>query len=1237
MPLSSRLTGLRAWLEASFSIPQSRIARHRTRRATARPAVECLEDRTAPALLVNTTLLGGSGNDNAIADAVDSPGNIYITGTTGSSSFPGTSQTNPSGSGFLSKLDSSGRLLWSTLYGPGGGSAIALDSSGNVYIPGWYDGLVFKFNSSGALVWSADIGAETGGYFVSAAVDWVGDVCVVGTATTTGFPNGDVLVAKLDSSGNLLWSRDLGGNGPLGAVALAVVVDSSNNFFVSGGESAPTFPGTTQTNTTGGNVGFVSKLDSSGTLQWSTLSGGGFGIALDSSGNIYSTGFTTCKLDPSGKLLWSNNLAGTDLALDSAGNTYLAGGVGGGSTTLPGTSQTGSKNANYVGLAKLNASGELVWLYLVGGSGDDSLSSGGALGGYLAMDSSGNFYIAGGTSSTDFPGASQPLAGSSDAFVTKLQVLDTPSAILSSLQSALATNSSVTLLANSSADAQAVVAAVNSLAPSSTPETVTLDLIGGTWGDLQATPPAGVTLIITGDGTATTIVGQAPVLTVSEGNALVRGVTFTTAANGPTVLVTGGNLTLRSDVVQSSGGCCDAAIAVTGGTLDLGTTAGSGNNIINMNVTGQLVQNTTANAISAVGNTYEHGGVVLTSSTLSFTTLTSSLNFSTLNQPVTLTAQVRANGSSGTPTGSVDFFDTTANNDLGSVTLSGVTASLTTSALAAGNHVIQARYSGDATFLPSLDCVTQSVQYNFIGFLPPLHKSIAFGLNRTIPIKWQLRDFNGTLITGLSAVTSLQVAPVLSGGGLGTPFNPTASGSTGLRNDGSQYIFNWQTKGLTAGTYEILLTLADGTVQTKIIQLNANGSGGALLVGGTSGATTAVGALLGGDIDLYVDNTNGNLTADELARIQDAVTAVDTVTEPYGVTIQEVTDPTLADVTLNMDSTSAVGGYADGVLGCTTDAGQITIIAGWNFYTGSDATQIGSAQYDFLTVVTHELGHALGLGHSTDSTSVMYATLNIGTVNRSLTTADLNIPDSVTTGACGLHAVRLSALGSEGSVGAGSSAAPSDRQQVSGLATSPVAAVGPAGVLINGPRVERPDGYLVWTQETGSAAALSPWYGSSRVIGTFPSPARAFASQPAGLFRAAVALSGSGAADSPQGPDENPSGPPDGSLPVVPAANPVLSEQAIDVLLARVDPAQEPRLPIAGMRLTSAVESIFAADAVANPPPVQLAVNGPRLGAAESAAVDADWAWAAVLGLLLNTQVQGHWDWRLRGRIPLTS
>src|SRR5262249_2866811 len=130
----------------------------------------------------------------------------------------------------------------------------------------------------------------------------------------------------------------------------------------------------------------------------------------------------------------------------------------------------------------------------------------------------------------------------------------------------------------------------------------------------------------------------------------------------------------------------------------------------------------------------------------------------------------------------------------------------------------------------------------------------------------------------------------------------------------------------------------------------------------------------------------------------------DAVTEPYGVAVAGGTHPPLADVTLNRDTTSAVGGYPRGGLGCTHDAGERPITNRWNFYVGRDATQTGAGHTDFETVVTHELGHALGLGHSTDGTSVMYATLNVGTVNRTLTTADLNVADSDTTGACALHA-----------------------------------------------------------------------------------------------------------------------------------------------------------------------------------------------------------------------------------------
>jgi parallel beta-helix repeat protein len=489
--------------------------------------------------------------------------------------------------------------------------------------------------------------------------------------------------------------------------------------------------------------------------------------------------------------------------------------------------------------------------------------------------------------------------------------------------------------------------------------------------------------------------GGSPALTLRAGILSISNATFVNPSDAPTVLVAGGSLTLRNDIIQESSNFTDAAIAVTGGTVDLGTASSSGNNTLNVNGTGQFVQNSTSGSVAAAGDTFTVNGSALAAPFLSFTSLTASPNPSSLNQAVTFTASVRPNGTSSTSTGSVDFFDTTTSTDLGVVPLSGGSASLTTTALAVGGHVIRANYRGDSTFLPGLALWTQQVQYNFSGFLPPLGQGLTFALGRTIPIKFQLTDFNRNSITSLSAITSLQVVyPDSSLHAIaGLRYDPTAN----------QFIANWQTKGLAAGNYTLGLVLADGTTHTISLSLSKSGGSAGLTTSGAGGTGSAPGGLLGGNIELYVDNTSGNLTADQLARIQDAVSAVDAVTEVYGVVVEEVSDTALADVTLSMGFTSAVGGYADGVLGCTTDAGQITVIAGWNFYAGRDTTLITADQYDFETVVLHELGHALGLGHSADITSVMYATLDPGAAKRALVTADLNVPDT-DDGACGLHA-----------------------------------------------------------------------------------------------------------------------------------------------------------------------------------------------------------------------------------------
>jgi titin len=565
--------------------------------------------------------------------------------------------------------------------------------------------------------------------------------------------------------------------------------------------------------------------------------------------------------------------------------------------------------------------------------------------------------------------------------------------------------------ANNVTDANNVVNAVNGLMPVSNPVNIVLNLASGTYQEVTAAPKAGVTLIITGNGSPVTIVGQSPALTVTGGNVIVKNVTLTTATDAPTILVTSGNLTLRNDTIRETTGGTEEAISVAGGAVDLGTAASAGGNTLVVNGTGQFVLNSTSGSVPAAGNSYVVNGTTLPASLLSYTTPAASVNPSVLGQAVTLTAMVRAIApASGSPSGSVDFLDLTTNTDLGTRNLSGGAALLTTSNLALGDHMIRATYSGDNSFTLSLGSFVQHVQYAFSGFLSPVSLNRAFKQGSSVPIKWRLTDASGHTISSLSVVLSLTVS---IGSSTYTLYNGStntssyASDGTVFRNDGSQYVFNWSTMGFPTGSYSLTASFNDGTSQSKTVVLSTSGGNLSLVIDGTGSTAAAAGALLAGDLTLYVNNGNGEFTSDEQARILDAVAGIETLISPYGTNIK-VVDSSVGDaanIVLEMTSASAVGGQADGVLGCTTDSGLVTIIDGWNWYAGANAADVGTQQFDFQTVVTHEIGHALGLGHSTSSTSVMYPNLGTNESRRGMIVGDLNVPD-LDKGPCGLHVGR---------------------------------------------------------------------------------------------------------------------------------------------------------------------------------------------------------------------------------------
>jgi hypothetical protein len=106
-------------------------------------------------------------------------------------------------------------------------------------------------------------------------------------------------------------------------------------------------------------------------------------------------------------------------------------------------------------------------------------------------------------------------------------------------------------------------------------------------------------------------------------------------------------------------------------------------------------------------------------------------------------------------------------------------------------------------------------------------------------------------------------------------------------------------------------------------------------------------------------------------------------------------------------------------------------VSGWNWYTGADPSAIAPGQFDFETVVAHELGHALGLGEGSDPASVMYPYLASGVARRALSSGDLGSIDSVE------GAGRLSApADAGGGAGPQSSAAPANSGARSGPDTA---------------------------------------------------------------------------------------------------------------------------------------------------------------------------------------------------------
>jgi len=198
--------------------------------------------------------------------------------------------------------------------------------------------------------------------------------------------------------------------------------------------------------------------------------------------------------------------------------------------------------------------------------------------------------------------------------------------------------------------------------------------------------------------------------------------------------------------------------------------------------------------------------------------VTSNVNPSIIGQNVTFTATVAGNPAvTCNPTGTVTFKDG-ATTLMSGVALTGGSATFSTSSLSAGSHSITAVYGADSNFNGSTSSIfTQSVQYIFVGFLPPIDNLPIINSSKagqTIPIKWQLKDYAGNLIDDLGtlAPNGLTSGSVQCGAAaVDVVEELSAPGSTVFRFDGTQFIYNWQTVKGWGGCRLLQVKLSDGT------------------------------------------------------------------------------------------------------------------------------------------------------------------------------------------------------------------------------------------------------------------------------------------------------------------------------------------------------------------------------------------------------------------------------------------
>ncbi|MDP4267080.1 MAG: SBBP repeat-containing protein [Bacteroidota bacterium] len=426
-----------------------------------------------------TKSAGGKGYDESKSIAIDSRGNIYITGHFQDTATFGNFTLISKGKNdiFLAKYSPEGKYLWVSSAGGSGvdeGYNITIDSKDNIYITGYFasptilfdkiklknsgkwDIFIAKYSSDGKCIWAKSAGGNNYDYGRSITTDSENNIyltgiynsgtAIFGDIKLTNSGESDIFLTKYSSDGKCLWAKSVGGNKC--DVGKGIISDSKGNVYLTGFFGSPViyFDSYKLINSGKENI-FIAKYTSDGKCLWAKSAGGNnedeaYSIARDSHDDIYLTGFFgsssilfdnfklfnsgntnvfIVKYTSEGKCLWAKSAGGESydngrgITTDSKGNILITGIFYSNTASFDDIKLSNSCGSN-IFISKYSPDGKCLWAKSAGGD-DFNYNYGNG----IATDTKENIYFTGNFSSFDatFDTIRLNSSGVYDIFVAK--------------------------------------------------------------------------------------------------------------------------------------------------------------------------------------------------------------------------------------------------------------------------------------------------------------------------------------------------------------------------------------------------------------------------------------------------------------------------------------------------------------------------------------------------------------------------------------------------------------------------------------------------------------------------------------------------------------------------------------------------------------------------------------------------------------------------------------------------